>query len=339
MTNDLPIPAETCPPHAVSVHSLVEFVLQAGDITPGGFQRRDRAQLGTQGHKRVQRSRPEGYETEVVINYRIADSDPPLEIQGRMDGLYANQDPVIIEEIKTTTLSLELIHSDHNYLHWAQAQCYAFMYARQQNLNGVCIHLTYYHLDSQEQKTFQRYYPLAELETFFHDLITPYLNWFRKIYALQAGRDQSIMALEFPYSEYRPGQREMAVAVYRAIRDKDRLYVQSPTGVGKTIAALFPAVKALGQGLAAKIFYLTAKTSGRLVAEKALDDMRQANLQIRSVTLTAKEKICFCPPVNCDPEVCVFARDYFNKAKKALEEIDQQQAFTRPVIEELARQY
>jgi DNA excision repair protein ERCC-2 len=109
--------------------------------------------------------------------------------------------------------------------------------------------------------------------------------------------------------------------------------------VGKTIAALFPAVKALGQGLAAKIFYLTAKTPGRLVAEKALDDMRQANLNLRSVTLTAKEKICFCPPVNCDPEVCVFARDYFGKVKRALEEIDQHQAFTRPVIEAIAQQY
>jgi DNA excision repair protein ERCC-2 len=124
----------------------------------------------------------------------------------------------------------------------------------------------------------------------------------------------------------------MAVAVYKAIRDKDRLYVQSPTGVGKTIATLFPAVKALGQGLASKIFYLTAKTSGRLVAEKALEDMRGADLHLKSVTLTAKEKICFCPPANCDPEVCVFARGYFDKAKQALEEIDQHQDFTRPVI-------
>ena len=110
-------------------------------------------------------------------------------------------------------------------------------------------------------------------------------------------------------------------------------------GWGRPSRTLFPAVKALGQGLAAKIFYLTAKTSGRLVAEKALDDLRQANLYFRSVTLTAKEKICFCPPVNCDPEVCVFARGYFDKVKKALEEIDRHQAFTRPVIEEIARQY
>jgi len=321
------------------VHSLVEFALSSGDLTPGGFQRRDRAQLGTQGHKRVQRSRPEGYESEVEISYPVEDADPPVEVQGRIDGLYPGADPVIIEEIKTTTLSLEMIGEEHNWLHWAQAQCYAYMYARQHDLSEIVIHLTYYHLDSQVEKTFERSFTLVELETFFNNLITIYLKWMRKIWANQVRRDVSIGQLEFPYAAYRPGQREMAVDVYKAIRDNGRLYVQSPTGVGKTIAALFPSVKALGQGLAAKIFYLTAKTPGRLVAEKTLDDMRQAGLDLRSVTLTAKEKICFCPPVNCDPEVCVYARDYFGKVKTALEEIDHAQAFTRPVIEEIARRY
>jgi DNA excision repair protein ERCC-2 len=326
-------------PHIVSVRSLVEFVLTAGDLTSGGFQRRDRAQLGTQGHKRVQRSRPDGYESEVEIIHKVEDSNPPLEIRGRIDGLYTNKSPVIIEEIKTTTTSLEHLGEDHNPLHWAQAQCYAYMYARQHQLSILTIHLTYYHLDSQEEKTFERHYSWTELDSFFNDLITPYLAWIQKVHAWQIMRDRSIHQLEFPYKEYRPGQRDMAVTVFKAIRANGRLYVQSPTGVGKTIATLFPAVKALGQGLAAKIFYLTAKTSGRLVAEKTLEDMRQANLYIRSVTLTAKEKICFCPPVDCDPEVCIYARDYFGKAKKALQEIDRYQAFSRPVIEEISRRY
>ncbi|MBK8784608.1 MAG: ATP-dependent DNA helicase [Anaerolineales bacterium] len=326
-------------PHSISVRSLVEFVLQAGDLAPGGFQRRDRAQLGTQGHKRVQRSRPEEYETEVEIICHVESSNPPLIVRGRIDGLYASNVPVIIEEIKTTTLSLDLVNEDHNPLHWAQAQCYAYMYARQQHLSEISIHLTYYQLDSQEEKTFERHFVWDDLETFFSNLITPYLDWFRKVQAWQARRDQSIDKLEFPYKEYRPGQRDMAVAVYKTIRANDRSYIQSPTGVGKTIATLFPAVKALGLGMAEKIFYLTAKTSGRVVAEKALDDMRQTTLYLRSVTLTAKEKICFCPPVNCDPEVCIFARGYFDKVKRALEELDQHQAFTRPVIEELARKY
>jgi DNA excision repair protein ERCC-2 len=339
MHTDNPPLTEGIQPHIVSVRSLVEFVLQAGDLTSGGFQRRDRAQLGTQGHRRVQRSRPEGYQIEVEIAHQVVGTEPALEVRGRIDGVYANQMPVILEEIKTTTLSLELVSEEHNHLHWAQAYCYAYMYAQQRQLNEISIHLTYYHLDSQKEKTFARYVALAELENFFQDLITRYLDWFRKVQAWLARRDESIQQLDFPYEDYRQGQREMAVVVYRAIRAKERLYVQSPTGVGKTIATLFPAVKALGQGLAAKIFYLTAKTSGRLVAEKALEDLRQAGLYVRSVTLTAKEKICFCPPINCDPEVCVFARGYFDKVKAALEEIDQYQAFTRPVIEMIAQKY
>ncbi|MDR3576054.1 MAG: helicase C-terminal domain-containing protein [Anaerolineaceae bacterium] len=331
--------SEECQPLIVSVRTLVEFVLRAGDLTPGGFQKRDRAQLGTQGHQSVQRSRPEGYESEVEIAYRVEGVDLPVEVRGRMDGLYASNDPVIIEEIKTTTLSLELISEQHNPLHWAQAQCYAYMVARQYQLSEVRVHLTYYHLDSRKEKTFERQYPLAELQSFFFDLITPYLDWLRKVQAWQDRRDRSIQQLEFPYAEYRAGQRDMAVAVYKAVRSHERLYIQSPTGVGKTMAALFPALKALGQGLAGKIFYLTAKTSGRSVAEKGLDDLRQANLYLRSVTLTAKEKICFCPPVTCDPEVCPFARDYFGKVKRALLETADVQAFTRPVIEEIARQY
>lgn len=330
---------EVNPPHSISVRSLVEFVMQSGDITPGGFQRRDRAQLGTQGHKRVQRSRPEGYETEVEVTCQVENTEPPLLVRGRIDGLYANHDPITIEEIKTTTLSLELVDEDHNRLHWAQAQCYAYMYARQYHLNEIRIHLTYYQLDSHEEKTFERHFTRTDLDIFFSNLITPYLNWFQKVQAWQIRRDRSIEQLDFPYEEYRPGQRDMAVAVYKTIREKNRSYIQSPTGVGKTIASLFPSVKALGLGLAEKIFYLTAKTSGRLVAEKALADMRQSDLYLRSVTLTAKEKICFCPPVNCDPEVCIFARGYFDKVKQALEELDQHQAFTRPVIEELARKY
>ena len=118
--------AEASLPHIVTVRSLVEFVMQAGDLTSGGFQRRDRAQLGTRGHRRVQRSRPEGYETEVEITHQVEGTDPPLEVRGRIDGVYANIEPVIIEEIKTTTLSLHLVGDDHNPLHWAQAQCYPY---------------------------------------------------------------------------------------------------------------------------------------------------------------------------------------------------------------------
>jgi len=128
---------EILKPHIVSVRSLVEFVLQSGDLTTGGFHKRDRAQAGTQGHRQVQRSRLTGYQAEVEIACRVEGADPPVEVRGRIDGLYASADPVILEEIKTTTLSLELIDEEHNRLHWAQAKCYAYMYAQQSDLSGI----------------------------------------------------------------------------------------------------------------------------------------------------------------------------------------------------------
>ena len=332
-------PSETQSIHTISIRSLVEFVLQEGDLSPGSFQKRDRAQAGTRGHKRVQRSRPESYQSEVEITFRVAGEEPSIEIRGRIDGLDTTQEPVLIEEIKTTTLALDLIYENHNSLHWAQAKCYAYIYAHQEGLSEVRIHLTYYQLDNQTEKTFERDFTVAELEDFFNALVTSYLAWFQKIRERRIRRDQTIQALDFPYAGYRRGQRDMAVAVYRAIRDHDRLYAQAPTGVGKTIATLFPAIKALGEGLAERIFYLTAKTPGRLVAEETLDDMRRVGLQFKSVTLTAKEKICFTPPVNCDPDECIFARNYFGKVKDALAEIDRYDAFARPVIEQIARTY
>ena len=223
MQSDSAPPSETLQVHIVSVRSLVEFVLQEGDLTPGGFQRRDRAQAGTQGHKRVQRGRPEGYQTEVEIALRLEGETPPVEIRGRIDGLYASQEPVTIEEIKTTTLALDQVGEAHNPLHWAQAQCYAYMLARQENLGEVCIHLTYYQLDSRAEKTFERHFTAAELATFFEGLITTYLAWFRKLLERQARRDRSIQALDFPYESYRPSQRDLAVAVYKAIRADERL--------------------------------------------------------------------------------------------------------------------
>ena len=274
-----------------SVRNLVEFVLKQGDLSPGGFQKRDRAQTGTRGHRRVQKSRPEGYETEVDVWHLVEKEDLQLEILGRIDGVFTTEQPVIIEEFKTSTQALSLIDEDHNPLHWAQAQCYAYMYALQHDLTEIRIQLTYYQLDSRAEKTFRRDFTLAQLENFFADLITPYFDWAKKIKDWHDLRDQSIHQFDFPYPAYRQGQRDLAVAVYKTIKNKGKLFAQAPTGVGKTIATLFPAVKAVGMGLVSKIFYLTARTTGQAAAEKALDIMRNKGLKIKSLTLTAKEII------------------------------------------------
>ncbi len=323
-----------------SVRGLVEFVLREGDLPAGagGFQEPDRALAGIRGHRRLQKSRPEGYQAEVVISHIVESDELRLEIFGRIDGVFSLDQPVTIEEIKTTTQDLNLVAAD-NPLHWGQAQCYAYLYARQQGLAEIQVQLTYYHLDSQNVVTFRRRFSLPQLEEFFTGLVTTYLNWVRQVKAWHSQRDHSIHKLDFPYAAYRTGQRDLAVAVYRAIQKNDQLFVQAPTGIGKTIATLFPAIKAIGQGLVAKIFYLTAKTPGRLVAEQALDDMRRVGLNFKSVTLTAKEKICFCPAAGCEPEECPFARNYYGKVKTALAETYEVELFTRPVIVDLARHY
>lgn len=321
-----------------SVRYLVEFVLQEGDLLPGGFQTPDRALIGVWGHRRLQQSRPDGYQAEVPISHVVSSDGLRLEIFGRIDGVFSRESPVAIEEIKTTIRDLGLITGD-NVLHWAQAQCYACIYAHQHHLAEVRVRLTYYQVDSREVKTFERLFDLAQLDSFFTGLVNAYLDWMKKVKAWRDRRDKSITQLEFPYAAYRPGQRDMAVAVYKTIRSSGKLFAQAPTGIGKTIAALFPAVKAVGLGLVAKIFYLTAKTSGRLVAEQTLDDLRQAGLSFKSVTLTAREKVCFCAAEGIEPEECPYARDYYGKIKAALAEMDGRDAFTRPVITDLARQY
>ncbi|MEM7347549.1 MAG: DEAD/DEAH box helicase, partial [Chloroflexota bacterium] len=294
-----------------SVRSLVEFVLKEGDLHTGGFQMRNRAVAGTWGHQHVQKGRPEGYEAEVSIKHLVETDQLHLEIFGRIDGIFAQEVPPIIDEIKTTTQPLPLITENHNPLHWAQATCYAYIYALQNNLEEIGIQLTYYQLDTRQTKTFQRTLSLETLTRFFDELVTPYLQWAQTLIDWQTTRDQTIKTFEFPYTNYRPGQREMAVEVYKTIYAKKKFFIQAPTGVGKTIATLFPAVKAIGTGLISKIFYLTAKTPGRTVAEKAIDDMRQAGLQLRSVTLTAKDKICFCTESGIDPAECEFTKNYY----------------------------
>ncbi len=323
----------------ISVRHLVEFVLHEGDLHPAGFMRPDRAVAGTRGHQRVQKARPEGYEAEVSITHVVEEPNLTVEIIGRIDGIFSQQQPITIDEIKTTTLPLAQIEADHNPLHWAQAKCYAYFYAWQQQQSVIQVQLTYYQLDSQTSKEFVQTFSLAQLTTFFADLLAPYVQWANTVLDWRETRNQTAEALEFPYVDYRAGQRDMAVAVYRTVRDHGKLFAQAPTGIGKTIATLFPAVKAIGLGLADKIFYLTAKTPGRLVAQQTLDDMRSAGLQFKSVTLTAKDKVCFCTQAGLDPAQCEFTQNYYGKIKAALADLYQHQDLTRVRIEETAQQH
>ena len=196
----------------------------------------------------------------------------------------------------------------------------------------------YVQLDDWEIIEDRRTFSFVELSGFFKDLITGYLQWTAIYCKWCEERDLSIAALEFPFPAYRKGQRRLTAAAYRTIVAGGRLFVQAPTGIGKTISAIFPAVRAMGRGHLEKIFYLTAKTSGRMVAEKSIEDMRSRGLKLKSLTLTARDKICFKPTggSSCDPEYCDYAIGYFDRVRAAIEEIFQQDAFTRTTIEAIA---
>ena len=323
-----------------SVRDLVGFALRSGDLVSGGFASPNRLVEGTRGHQKVQQSRPADYQTEVSVSYLVEAGPLALEISGRIDGLMADGETVLVEEIKTTHAALDPDRPEIP-AHWGQAKVYAYILAAQNELDRVDVQLTYVQLDEWELQEQRQTFSFEELAAFFEDLVTRYLEWARIYYAWCQERDQSIDALPFPFPEYRKGQRPLAAATYRNIVAKGRLFAQAPTGIGKTVSVLFPAIKAMQQGHAEKIFYLTAKTSGRTIAEQTLEEMRRQGLRFKSLTLTARDKICFNPgdEISCDPEQCEFAIGYFDRLGAALEDIFQQDALTRPVVEAIARQH
>lgn len=320
------------------VRQLVEFVLRGGSID-NRFGGADRALEGSRIHRRLQKQEGEGYRAEVKFVYTCSCGGTEFTIEGRADGLFSDENGVpFVDEIKTTAAPLEIITPDYNRLHWAQAECYAYFYAVQNGLPEVGVRLTYFQIETEEVKRFSRRMSLTELEEFFFDLLRRYKIWadFQQDWALL--RSSSIQPLAFPFPSYRKGQREMAAAVYRTVQHSHRLFCQAPTGIGKTVSALFPAVKAMGNGFTEKIFYLTAKTITRQAAEAAFAQMRKQPLRLKTVTLTAKDKICFLEKRSCNPVDCPYANGHFDRVNGVLlDMLQKEDNFSRDVIERFAK--
>lgn len=331
------VAATAKPVVTVTVRELVEFTLRTGDLGGGGdFVGSNRALAGTLGHQRVQRSRPEGYEKEVRLSYDVDGGDFALRVQGRIDGLLASAEGVLLEEIKTTQGAWD---GTADPLHWAQAKVYGYIYAREHALASLRIRLTYLNLDTGKLTEFSDDFSFERLRDFFESATAPYLEWMREYRSWVRERDNSLRELAFPFVQYRPGQRKLAVAAYKTLARGGRLFLEAPTGIGKTVAVMLPALKALGEGKLERVFYLTARTIGRSVAEKTLTDLRGAGLRARTLTLTAKEKICFQQGQVCDPAACPFARGYYDRQKAAMREALAREELTRPVVEEIARRH
>lgn len=321
------------------VRQLVEFVLKGGSID-NRFGGADRALEGSRIHRRLQKEEGENYKAEVRFSHSCSYEGTTFVIEGRADGIFTEDGDVWVDEIKTTAVPLELIMPDYNRLHWAQAICYAYFYAVESGRQEMKIRLTYFHVETEEIKRFVRSYSLSELEEFFFDLLRRYKMWADWQTEWEFLRDRSLQELKFPFPSYRKGQRQLAVAVYRTIEQEGRLYCQAPTGTGKTLSALFPALKAMGEGKTRRIFYLTAKTITRKAAEDAVALLREQPIRIKTVTLTAKDKICFLEERRCNPEECIYANGHFDRVNTVIfEMLQKEDNFTREVIEAYAKKH
>lgn len=342
----------------ISVRNLVEFILRSGNIDNRRAASPENAmQEGGRIHRMIQRRMGADYHAEVFLRHRIETEKYTIVIEGRADGIIIEEktDIALIPELSHSNLTLPVRDSvtvtvdeikgtyrelhkikEAAEVHLAQAKCYAYLYGSEQNLRQVRVRITYCNMDTEEIKYFHFEFSMEELSLWFEDLILQYRKWADFQADWQVLREQSIKELEFPF-DYRRGQKELVTYVYRTIYHKRKLFIEAPTGVGKTVSTLFPSIKAMGEGMGQKIFYLTAKTITRTVAKDTLELLREKGLKLKSVILTAKDKICFMEEAECNPEYCPYAKGHYDRINDAIYDLlTCSDHFSRETIEEYA---
>lgn len=323
----------------VSVRSLVEFILRSGDIDNRRVASADNAMAeGSRIHRMIQRRMGADYHAEVVLSHSFDMGDYVVIVEGRADGIMidsGNPANVTIDEIKGTYRDIGKMKAPVG-VHIAQAKCYAYIYALQKSLEKIKVRMTYCQIETEEIRYFEEEYDFAGLREWFGEVLAQYKKWSDFQSEWSRKRQESIKGMEFPFP-YREGQKELVTYVYRTIYHRRKLFIEAPTGVGKTISTVFPGVKAIGEGMADKLFYLTAKTITRTVAEEAFSLLRGQGLRFKTVTLTAKEKICFMEEVECNPDACPYAKGHFDRINDAMYELlTDRDCFSRESIEEYA---
>lgn len=330
----------------ISVRSLVEFVFREGDITSAGSgaPNTEAMQLGSKIHRQIQKSMGLGYEAEVSLfalqkmTSREFSSDFILRIEGRADGIFREDGRVTVDEIKGVYMDVEEMEKPV-LVHRAQAMCYAYMIAEAENLPEVGVQMTYCNMETERIRRFQETFTRGEITAWFTDLMDKYEKWAVYEYDWKKKRDASIRKLVFPFP-YRPGQKELAAMTYRTIEDKKKLFIEAPTGVGKTITTVFPAVKAMGEGLSDRVFYLTAKTITRTVAEECFALLGQQDLTFKPITITAKEKMCILDKISCNPEDCERAKGHYDRVNEAVYDmLVHEEKLTREILLSYAKRH
>lgn len=364
----------------ISVRNLVEFILRGGDIDNRSSRMVQEAMLeGGKIHRKIQKSMGSSYTAEVPLKIERIEESYILVVEGRADGIafgeFAADEPAeqmeeqrlsetqeeqrlvdaqkdemqigeplwYIDEIKGVYRNLASMEQPV-YVHKAQAMCYAYIYALQNHLDRIGVQMTYCNLDTEDIRYFREIWEWEDLYDWFEHLITEYKKWADWQIDWRKTRQESIAQLEFPYP-YREGQRKLVADVYRTIMRRKTLFIQAPTGVGKTISTIFPAVKAVGEGLADRIFYLTAKTITATVAKETFQILREHGYQAKIIQLTAKEKLCMCgedgtEALECNPVNCPYAKGHYDRVNDAVYDLLQtSDLFTREEILTQAKKY
>lgn len=323
----------------ISVRNLVEFILRSGDIDDRRQGSLENAmQEGSRIHRMIQRRMGAEYQAEVALKYTHPTEDYVIIVEGRADGIIEQNGETTIDEIKGTYRDLSKLKAPLP-LHIAQAKCYAYMYSLQKELPYIRVRLTYCNIETEDIRYFYEDYEFVRLEAWFQQLISDYRKWADYTWQWRELRQQSIAELQFPF-DYRDGQKELVSYVYQTIYHKRKLFIEAPTGVGKTISTIFPTVKAMGKDMGDKLFYLTAKTITRTVAEDTFSLLRQKGLRFKSIILTAKEKICFQGHTECNPEQCPYAKGHFDRVNDAVYELwTTEEVYSREVIREHAEKW
>lgn len=304
--------AERAAPFSVGVRAFCAFVAKSGDLDHR-FTPAPSAEEGMAGHRFVVARRGPGYQQEVALEATVKG----LRLRGRVDGLDADADA--LEEIKTFRGDLASMPDNHRALHRAQLQTYGALYCLMHGRQAVDLRLVYFDVDRREEQIETLDGDAGRLVAITEARAAEYLEWARALEAHRQERDLALRTLPFPHATVPAGQRQLMEAVDEAMEQGQTLLAQAPTGVGKTLGVLVPALRALGRGAVDRLFYLTAKTSTQFEAQKALDQLQPANrvLPLRVLTLTSREKACEHPDKACHGASCPLARGFFDRLPAA----------------------
>lgn len=300
----------------MSVRAVVETTLHESDLsTAAGAARRMRE--GALAHRARQSgaaSLDASYRAETALAGDFILGELTLHVTGRADGIYTREDGIqVIEEIKLGSQNNPLIPA-----HRAQAAMYGHMLCKKENLPCAALRILYVDLQGQELVNYDETLTAEALKALFDEFCLPAALQEAARLERKAARDRSLAVLPFPFEQYREGQRKFAANVYVAIRDRKRLFAQAPTGIGKTMAALYPALRALGEGKCGRIVFLTARTTGRKSAMEAMAFLRSQGADACAAEIAAKDKVCPQEVRDCRPEVCPFAKGFYDRLPDAL---------------------